>query len=303
MKELFPVLLVLFLLLLISLAAAAGVVFWMSDPMQEPVGTVLTYEIDSPRQSGPTSVNMQGLIAALERRVNPGWSGIARIRSVAGGRIEISVFGDDPERVRRIERLVESLGTLEFRILANIRDHKALIEQARRENAPRVLNEAGDLLGWWVPVREDQQSKLQTYADIATRVRQEGDRQLMEILVAKDNFDVTGAYLQSVAPDLDDRGEPCLTFRLNTTGAKLFSGLTRNNLPDPIDMEFTRKLGIIVDEQLYSAPAIQEVISDRGQITGSFTRDEVRDLFNVLNAGSLPARIRQVSKRRIGAQR
>ena len=38
---------------------------------------------------------------------------------------------------------------------------------------------------------------------------------------------------------------------------------------------------------LYSAPSINAVISDRGQITGDFTTQEIRELTDVLNAGAL----------------
>ena len=64
--------------------------------------------------------------------------------------------------------------------------------------------------------------------------------------------------------------------------------MTSSHLPD-IASGFTYKLGIVLDGQLYSAPSIQSTITNRGEITGSFTRQEVQDLVNVLNAGSLPA--------------
>ena len=73
--------------------------------------------------------------------------------------IEVAVFGNDPEDVRRIERLLQDGGTLEFRILANRRDHLPLVEQALRENSPKVLNPAGDLLAWWVPADEEHRSE------------------------------------------------------------------------------------------------------------------------------------------------
>jgi len=62
-------------------------------------------------------------------------------------------------------------------------------------------------------------------------------------------------------------------------------------------MDFARKLGIILNGRLVSAPAIRATIRDRGEITGSFTKQEVRDLAAVLNAGPMPVAIRQVEKR------
>ena len=42
------------------------------------------------------------------------------------------------------------------------------------------------------------------------------------------------------------------------------------------------------------APSIQSKIGKEGEITGSFTEVEVSDLVAVLNAGSLPVRLRLV---------
>jgi SecD/SecF fusion protein len=53
---------------------------------------------------------------------------------------------------------------------------------------------------------------------------------------------------------------------------------------------------IILDDEVYSAPSIRSMICDRGQITGSFTNEEVEFLERVINAGRLPAKIRAVKK-------
>ena len=68
----------------------------------------------------------------------------------------------------------------------------------------------------------------------------------------------------------------------------MFGELTGNHLPDKLT-DFTYKLGIVLDGELYSAPGIQSTIFDHGEITGEFTKEQVQDLVNVLNAGSLPA--------------
>jgi hypothetical protein len=61
--------------------------------------------------------------------------------------------------------------------------------------------------------------------------------------------------------------------------------LTGRNAPDG---EFQRQLGILLDNELLSAPSIQERIHEHGRITGKFTREEVDFLVNILEAGSLP---------------
>lgn len=69
-------------------------------------------------------------------------------------------------------------------------------------------------------------------------------------------------------------------------GGRLFGRLTGNNLPDPSG--FQRRLGIILDGYLYSAPNIRSTIFDQGVIEGHFSKEEVDALVSVLQAGSLP---------------
>ena len=248
-----------------------------------------------------TSVDMDKLIGAITLRVNPGGTREVTIRKYGPRQIEIIIPGADDEEVRRIEGKVSQAGTLEFRILANNRDHKAQIALAQATEANEVVDAQGELVAWWVPVAEGQEDSFATYTEIATRVANDRGKETMEILVVKDLFNVTGEYLQHCTPAVDQYGRPCVNFTFNTRGGQLFGGLTGENLPDKVQ-DFTRKLGIILDGYLYSAPAIQSTIHDRGEITGSFTDEEVTDLVDVLNAGSLPTALKKnpISKLLIG---
>jgi hypothetical protein len=53
---------------------------------------------------------------------------------------------------------------------------------------------------------------------------------------------------------------------------------------------------VVLDGTVCSAPSIQSTIFNSGQITGSVTKQQVEDLARVLDAGSLPAKIRPVKK-------
>ena len=262
---------------------------------EQPVGKVLVYEVDSGSESDSDSqpVDTEALVAALNRRINPGWTKRARIRPLGEGQVEIAVYGNDPEMVERIERLAESAGTLEFRILANRRDHPALIEQAQQVESRTVRDAARKILAEWVPVASDQEESFSDDPEIATRETQWRGRPSTEILVVKDPFDVTGAYLAQATADVDERLEPCVNFRFNYKGGQLFGGLTGSNLPDEVT-GFRRRLGIILDGYLHSAPGIRTTIRERGQITGGFTKQEVEDMVDVFNSGSLPATLRKV---------
>ena len=313
MRDLLPILVALFVLLGGALAAAVGVVLLTTGSCsryRQQVGVVLIYEVDPPGQDPDRPVDMDKLAAAIDRRINQGRSKSGRVRRLDDRRIEIAVFGNDPEKVRRIERLLKRAGTLELRILANQHDHKSLIERAQREDAGVLKDAKGNVQAWWVPVHdattlEGQQvgyPAIMPSLEIAKRTRKRGQRELTEVLVVKDPFDVVGAYLEKAAPDRDDFGRPCVGFVLNAAGAQRLGALTSENVPDALQ-DFARRLAIIVDGQLYSAPAIESPISERGQITGSFTREQAAELADVLNAGPLPARIKQVDKRVVDSDR
>jgi preprotein translocase subunit SecD len=59
-------------------------------------------------------------------------------------------------------------------------------------------------------------------------------------------------------------------------------------------------LAIVLDGRVVSAPVINSRISDRGQIEGNFTQQEVQDLVTVLRSGALPASITYLEERTVG---
>ena len=190
------------------------------------------------------------------------------------------------------------IGTLEFRILANNRDNKELIERALAEPSKmKLLDSSGHLEAWWAPVKEEEVDSLSHYPDIALRKRKKADgKTVAEVLLVLDDYNITGGFLSRASADTDEHGQPCLRFNFNSKGGQLFGQLTSTHLPDEVNKDLTYKLGIVLDGTLYSAPSIQSTIYNSGQITGSFTKQQVEDLALVLNAGSLPAKIRPVKK-------
>jgi SecD/SecF fusion protein len=90
---------------------------------------------------------------------------------------------------------------------------------------------------------------------------------------------VNGDHLKSVTTGTDDRGRGCIYFKTSPAGTPLLGSFTTINKDRP--------MGIVVDEQLHSAPNINEAIYGNGQITGSFTEEEVRDLKIKLDSGKL----------------
>ena len=279
---------------LFSLLASAVIVL-MGPPLKFGIdlsgGAILVYEVDPATKNPNQPVDMDKLVAAVQRRVNPGGQKEVVVRRYGVEQVEIVIPEKEEAEVERIERIISRTGELEFRILANTRNDKELIERAQAEpNRTRIYDSANNLLAWWVPVKEGQERSILSYPEIAHRTRKiKGtDRQVLEVLVESDIYNVTGGYLTQSSVGTDRQGRPCVNFAFNATGGQLFGELTGNHLPDKLT-DFTYKLGIVLDGELYSAPGIQSTIFDHGEITGEFTKEQVQDLVNVLNAGSLPA--------------
>jgi preprotein translocase subunit SecD len=105
---------------------------------------------------------------------------------------------------------------------------------------------------------------------------------------------MTGEFIQDarVRPSEQLQG-PYVELILNSTGAKLFEQITAANVK--------RRLAIVLDNNAYSAPVIQERIGGgRASITGNFDIKEARDLSIILRAGALPAPVEIVEERTVG---
>ncbi|MFH1918636.1 MAG: protein translocase subunit SecD, partial [Planctomycetota bacterium] len=247
--------------------------------------------------------DMDRLIQAIRRRVDPSNVRELTIREYGNKQIEIIIPEADEEELERIKGKISSAGTLEFRILANQRDHKPLIDRAlAAENARelyevdpegnRVLDAKGrpKLQARWVRAAKGEEEQLLGFsgsAETVHRKRTYRDYEWTEFLIVIDVFNVNGGYLVNSRPGMDQSARPSVLFTFNQTGGNLFGALTGKNLPNEAD-GFNRHLGIILDGYLQSAPSIRSTIFQRGEITGDFTRQEVEDMVDILNAGSLP---------------
>ena len=269
--------------------------------LDKPVGMVVIYDIEADKASSedkPSSRNIQPLIGAIDLRLNQGRRKLGYVRQLPGSRIEVGIFRADLVEMQRIADLLQRPGTLEFRVLANSVDHAEVIALAKATEGKNVFQSDGDkmLVARWAPVQNGREDEFALFPDIATRTQSVAGKTTQEILVVIDPFNVTGAYLDNCSTGYDERMRPCVNFMLSLTGGHRFGGLTGENLPDDVG-DYKRHLGIILDGSLYSAPYLNGQITTHGQITGDFTKQEVRDLVDLLNVGSLPVAIRKVEQR------
>ena len=114
-------------------------------------------------------------------------------------------------------------------------------------------------------------------------------------ILLKKQAALTGDLLKEAKVNIDSSsfGEPYVSISFNAAGAKLFEEVTAANVK--------KRLAIILDGTVYSAPVIQERIAGgNAQITGSFSMDEAKDLTIVLKAGALPAPINMLQNITVG---
>lgn len=106
---------------------------------------------------------------------------------------------------------------------------------------------------------------------------------------------VSGEDLVDAQPSFDQNGQPAVSFRFNTTGARKFGDHTAENIGE--------QFAIVLDDEVISAPVIQSHIpGGSGIITGRFSVEEATQLAILLRAGALPAELEFLEERTVGPE-
>jgi len=110
------------------------------------------------------------------------------------------------------------------------------------------------------------------------------DVQTTQILFLNRPEQLTGTHVKKAFASMDENGY-IVSLQLKGRGPTLFKEITT---------KYTKKrLAIVLDGTVYSAPVIQNVISGgRAQITGNFSATEAKQLAVIINCGNLPVKIK-----------
>jgi preprotein translocase subunit SecD len=187
------------------------------------------------------------------------------IQQQGDNRILIQLPGvQDPERAKA---LIGKTALLEFKLL----DERVDPETALRSGVP-----SGDEILY------------------QRRVDKETKQERKIPFVVQRKAYLTGRDLSTARVSIDQNtSEPYVSVEFNTAGAKAFADLT--------DANVGKRLAIVLDGNVHSAPVIRERIpSGRAQITGGFTPADATDLAIVLRAGALPAPVQVLEERTVG---
>ena len=207
-------------------------------------------------------------VETIDNRVNALGVTEPYIAPESGYRIVIQLPGvDDPARVKDI---IQTTAQLQFRI----------VEGNPGPDAATALNS--------VP------ANLRGEVDVlpSTRENELGQAVGTEFLAVRKTVPVTGTDLKTSRVQKGRLGEPVIGFSLTPDGSRKFGELTAANVG--------RKLAIVLDNKIQSAPVIKGRIDDQGVIEGTFTPQQAADLSLVLRSGSLPASLTTLEERTVG---
>lgn len=199
------------------------------------------------------------------------------------GESEIVVQLPGVKDPKRAIDLVGKTALLEFKLVDDASAAAALLpSNVEPGDEEKILQEFADKIPPDTQILFDKKVNKETGA-----VRK------MPMLLKKQAL-LTGSLLSEARVSLDTQfSEPSVSMSFNPEGAKLFEEITSSNV--------NKRLAIILDNNVYSAPVIREKIpGGNAQITGNFSMDEAKDLSIVLKAGALPAPLKMLQNITVG---
>jgi len=228
-------------------------------------GQFVTLKVNDKRAAELKKLTVEHSLETIRNRVDQFGISEPEIIPEGNNRILVQLPGiKDPERAKN---LIGKTALLEFKLV----DDENSLDEALRGNIPD-----GDVIAYGL--RAGQST---------------GERGSSPYLL-KDRSLMTGASLETAKVQIADRfGEVTVGLKFNSQGAVDFERITGENV--------RKRLAIVLDGVVHSAPVIQERISGgQAQITGNFTMEEARDLAIVLRAGALPAPVNILEERTVG---
>ena len=209
----------------------------------------------------------------IERRIN--FSGLKepRIQKYGSDQILIQLPGMDMAEAERVKKIITTSGRLEFKLEADPQ-----IVKDYNEKFPK----APPGYSWY------EQEDTRDRSEQGTRV------------LVSNKVELTGEHIVKAGTRFVQMEGLAVEFEFDPYGAKVFANLTQKHAESVVGDD-ARRLAIILDNKLVSAPLIKNPITDgEGIITGRFTAQQSQDLATVLRSGSLPASLEIISENYVG---
>lgn len=230
-------------------------------------GDVLSMTLDIPDKEAEhiRQMAVQQALETIRNRIDQFGVSEPDIRIQGENRILVQLPGI--KETQRAKDLIGKTALLEFKLVDESHD----VDAAVKGNVPAGF----ELL---YEVREDKETRRVSKTPFLVQKRAQ----------------LTGNYLTDARVQIDSQyNEPYVAIKFDKKGAQLFEKISEENVK--------RRLAIVLDGKVYSAPVIQERIAGgEARITGRFTTEEARDLAIVLRAGALPAPVTILEERTVG---
>jgi protein-export membrane protein SecD len=165
------------------------------------------------------------------------------------------------------------------------------------EELLKILQTTAKMTFQLVDETADPQQVEKGIAPIGSVILQESgeDGQPDRPIAIQKRIMVSGDRLTDAQQSFNQQGQVAVNFRFDTTGARQFGDVTKNNTG--------KRFAIVLDKKVLSAPVIREpILGGSGEITGSFTVKSANELAVMLRAGALPAPLKPIEQRTIGAE-
>ncbi len=255
------------LMVIILLTVGAG---WVDLPREFAIGNLKFQRPDLDLQIGP--VNLQRNFDFREGLDLAG--GTHLVLSADMSQVETASRNQALESLKGIiERRVDLYGVSEpvIQVAKVGGDYRVIVELAGIKD----INQAIELVG---------QTAVLTFREAT------GEGEFFSKITELSGRDLKIAQ----ASFSQNTSEPQINLTFTAEGAKKFEEITRRNL--------NKQVAIFLDDQILMSPTVQAVISGgQAVITGKFTAEQTKQYAILLNSGALPAPVKVVEQRTVGA--
>ncbi|MBF0237284.1 MAG: protein translocase subunit SecD [SAR324 cluster bacterium] len=224
------------------------------------------------------------------------------------GQIRISMKSSEAERIRKgsvdqalevLRNRIDGLGVSEPS-LQRQGENSILIQLPGLKDRQRAIELIGPQAILEFRLVNDNATRGTASANEEVKYEEVWNRQLQKLerkipFVVEKKALLTGEVIRDAQVRFDSQNnEPYVALSFDATGAERFAKITEKNKG--------RRLAIILDDKVQSAPVIREAITGgEASISGQFTLENASDLAVVLRSGSLPAPIEIREERTVGA--
>ncbi|MEY4967175.1 MAG: hypothetical protein RL274_2758 [Pseudomonadota bacterium] len=204
------------------------------------------------------------------------------------------------QSIEVVRRRIDELGTREPSIERSGED-RILVQVPGLQDPGQLKEILGKTAKMTFQLVDEQANPNATVPPIGSEIlpmmRDEQSKNLpQQKIVVHRRVMVSGDRLTDAGTGFDQQtGEPLVTFRFDSVGARQFGEVTKENV--------NHRFAIVLDQEVITAPnIISPILGGSGQITGSFTTASANNLAILLRAGALPAPLNIIEERTVGAE-